>query len=187
MTKWSFKIVSGKDILCINYLMVLFLCISAVFCLKKKIPSPSQVTKQVDWEGVINLVFVYLHPEPGPTIVSRVPAHPQNQGKLGDTAFVYFARKMLMFYYALYVSFSIWATSNKQSKYIVNLWIFQRATYTRPQKKQSPVGAIVLEPIWLRGGGRDSPGPWKRAPLRSAARWPPDPKCFPTPSILLPF
>ena len=24
--------------------------------------------------------------------------------------------------------------------------------YMRPQKSQSPVGAIVLEPIWLRGG-----------------------------------
>ena len=39
----------------------------------EKVPSPSQVTKQVDWEGVINLVFVYLRPAPAPTNVSRVP------------------------------------------------------------------------------------------------------------------
>ena len=174
--------------------MILILCISALFRLKKKIPSPSQVTKQVDWEGVINLVFVYLHPEPGPTNVSRVPTPPTLRIKenLGILPLYILHAKCWCFImcYMWYISpskLSIWATSNKQSKYIVNLWIFQRATYMRPQKNQSPVGAIVLEPIWLRGGGRDSPGPWKRAPLRSAARWPPDPKCFPTPSILLPF
>ena len=50
-------------------LIILHSCISAVIRLKSP---PSQVTKQVDWESVINLVFVYLRPVPRPTNVSRL-------------------------------------------------------------------------------------------------------------------
>ena len=55
--------------------MKLNLYISAVIRLK----SPrSEVTKQVDWDSVINLVFVYLRPTaPGPT------HHPLNQEIFG--------------------------------------------------------------------------------------------------------
>ena len=133
--------------------MILYLCISAVIRLKSP---PSEVTKQVDWESVINLVFVYLRPTPGPT---NVPTHHPPSSE---------SRKLLYIsaiaHDCIPTSFHpILATNHMNHNY----WNISDDLSFFPTAEnpitQSPLGgAIVLETIWLRGGGRgagkDSPG-----------------------------
>ena len=164
--------------------MILYLCISAVIRLKSP---PSEVTKQVDWESVINLVFVYLRPTPGPT---NVPTHHPPSSE---------SRKLLYFsaiaHDCIPTSFHpILATNHMNHNYwniSGDLWTFFQQLddpWENPITRSPLGGAIVLETIWLRGELAKTALLENELPLRSAVVPPaPDPKCFPTPSILRPF
>ena len=165
-----------------KYKCIMYKCISAVIRLK----SPrSEVTKQVDWESVINLVFVYLRPTAqGPTILwikkSLVYLSMRTMHMIAPRCF----HSILP---TNHMSHNFWNMS-------VDLWTFfstVRWDLRKANHQESIVRSNCVESNLVKSGEdeqRQLGLVAQKTSFHLDLLLAPDPKCFPTPSILkLPF
>ena len=161
----------------------MYKCISAVIRLK----SPrSEVTKQVDWESVINLVFVYLRPAQ-----QHKDPPPLNQDTIGIFEHAHNAHDCTQVFSSNIANKSYESQLLEYVGWPLDFFSTGRWDLRKANHQESIVRSNCVESNLVKSGEdeqRQLGLVAQKTSFHLDLLLAPDPKCFPTPSILkLPF